>query len=43
MSTRTVTGTAGKIQINNGAGVNGNPTINLITTTVVLVIIIQSL
>ena len=35
MSTRTVTGTAGKIQIQNGAGVNGNPTINLITTTVV--------
>ena len=35
MSTRTVTGTAGKIQIQNGAGVNGNPTINLITTSVV--------
>ena len=34
MATRTITGTAGKIQINNGAGVNGNPTINLITTTV---------
>ena len=35
MATRTITGTAGKIQINNGAGVNGNPTINLITTSVV--------
>ena len=34
MATRTITGTAGKIQINNGAGVNGNPTINLITTAV---------
>ena len=36
MQTRTVTGTAGRIAINNGDGVSGNPTIDLITTTTVL-------
>ena len=34
MQTRTVTGTAGRIAINNGDGVSGNPTIDLITTTI---------
>jgi len=34
MATRTITGTAGTIQINNGSGAAGDPTINLITTAV---------
>jgi len=34
MSTRTITGTAGRISVNNGAGISGNPTIDLVTTTV---------
>ena len=34
VSTRTITGTAGRIAINNGNGVSGNPTIDLITTTI---------
>ena len=35
VSTRTITGTAGRISINDGGGVNGNPTIDIITTAVV--------
>ena len=35
MATRTITGTASRIAINNGDGVNGNPTIDMITTAVV--------
>ena len=34
MATRTITGTATRIAINNGDGVSGNPTIDLITTAV---------
>ena len=34
MATRTITGTAGRISLTNGSGVSGNPTIDLITTTV---------
>ena len=34
MSTRTITGTAGRISLTNGNGVSGNPTVDLITTTV---------
>ena len=34
MSTRTITGTATRIAINDGGGINGNPTIDLITTAV---------
>jgi len=34
MSTRTITGTAGRIALTNGNGVSGNPTVDLITTTV---------
>ena len=34
MSTRTITGTAGRIALTNGSGVSGNPTVDLITTTV---------
>ena len=34
MATRTVTGTAGRVSITNGNGVSGNPTIDLVTTTV---------
>ena len=34
MQTRTVTGTPGRISVNNGDGVSGNPTVDLITTTV---------
>ena len=34
MQTRTITGNAGRISINNGDGVSGNPTIDLITTTI---------
>ena len=34
VSTRTVTGTAGRIAVSNGSGVSGNPTIDLITTTI---------
>jgi len=35
MATRTITGTAGKINVNNGGGLAGNPTLDLATTTVV--------
>ncbi len=35
MQTRSVAGTAGRIAINNGNGVSGNPTVDLISTTVV--------
>ena len=34
MATRTITGTAARIQINDGGGLSGNPTIDLITTAV---------
>ena len=34
MATRTITGTAGKINVNNGGGLAGNPTLDLATTTV---------
>ena len=34
MATRTITGTATRIAINDGAGSSGNPTIDLITTAV---------
>ena len=34
MSTRTITGTAGRVSITNGGGISGNPTIDLVTTTV---------
>ena len=34
MQTRTITGNAGRISVNDGSGVSGNPTIDLITTTV---------
>ena len=34
MVTRTITGTATRISINDGGGINGNPTIDLITTAV---------
>ena len=34
MATRTIAGTAGRIAVNNGGGVNGNPTIDIIATTV---------
>ena len=34
VQTRSVNGTAARIQVNNADGVNGNPTIDLITTTV---------
>ena len=34
MATRTITGTAGKINVNNGAGLAGNPTLDLATTAV---------
>ena len=34
MSTRTIAGTAGRISVNDGGGINGNPTIDIITTTV---------
>ena len=33
--TRTVTGTGGRISVTNGSGVSGNPTLDLINTTVV--------
>ena len=36
MSTRTITGTATRISVNEGGGVSGNPTIDLITTAVTL-------
>ncbi len=32
--TRTITGTAGNISVNNGNGVAGNPTIDMISTAV---------
>ena len=35
MATRTITGTAGKINVNNGGGLAGNPTLDLATTAVV--------
>ena len=35
MATRTITGTTGKINVNNGGGLAGNPTLDLATTTVV--------
>ena len=35
MATRTITGTATRIAINDGAGISGNPTIDLIVTAVV--------
>jgi len=35
MATRTITGTAGKINVNNGGGLSGNPTLDLATTAVV--------
>ena len=35
MATRTITGTAGKINVNNGGGLAGNPTLDLATTSVV--------
>ena len=34
MATRTITGTAGKINVNNGGGLAGNPTLDLATTAV---------
>ena len=34
MSTRTITGTAARISVNDGGGLSGNPTIDLITTAV---------
>ena len=34
MSTRTITGTATRIAITQGAGINDNPSIDLITTAV---------
>ena len=34
MSTRTITGTSGNISVNNGDGVSGNPTLDIITTAV---------
>jgi hypothetical protein len=34
IATRTVTGTAGRISVVNGSGVGGNPTLDLINTTV---------
>ena len=34
MSTRTIAGTAGRISVNDGGGINGNPTIDIISTTV---------
>ena len=34
MSTRTITGTSGNISVNDGGGINGNPTIDIITTAV---------
>ena len=34
MSTRTIAGTAGRISVNDGGCINGNPTIDIITTTV---------
>jgi len=34
IATRTVTGTAGRISVVNGSGVSGNPTLDLINTTV---------
>jgi hypothetical protein len=34
IATRTVTGTAGRISVTNGSGVSGNPTLDLINTTV---------
>ena len=34
MATRSVTGTAGRISVTNGSGVSGNPTLDLINTTV---------
>ena len=34
MVTRTITGTAQRIQIQDGGGISGNPTIDLITTAV---------
>jgi hypothetical protein len=35
IATRTVTGTGGRISVTNGSGVSGNPTLDLINTTVV--------
>ena len=35
IATRTVTGTGGRISVTNGSGVAGNPTLDLINTTVV--------
>jgi len=35
MVTRTITGTSTRISINDGGGINGNPTIDMITTAVV--------
>ena len=34
MATRTITGTSGRIQVNNGGGIAANPAIDLITTAV---------
>ena len=34
ITTRTVTGTSGRISVTNGSGVGGNPTLDLINTTV---------
>jgi hypothetical protein len=34
IATRTVTGTGGRISVTNGSGVSGNPTLDLINTTV---------
>ena len=34
MSTRTIAGTSGNISVNDGGGINGNPTIDIITTAV---------
>ena len=34
VSTRTITGTAGRVSITDGGGISGNPTIDLVTTTV---------
>ncbi|WLW36924.1 structural protein [Synechococcus phage S-8S29] len=33
--TRSISGTAGRIQVNDGGGINGNPTLDLIYTTVI--------